>query len=244
MFFILCFSFRQASGQFSCGWKDCSFSDSNCAVLKKHIASHCCSDDLDCLWSDCRFHLVCDAVDNEDRFRRHLLGHCHLLELWSLGDRYRTAHSLSPCRLELSVTQEILADFFQEKRRCEWRRCGLEFDDLRAFWDHARDHLRRTSVERGMAWVCVWHGCPDFAKEFKNQGNLRVHLRKHTNEKSMACSVCRRQFATCENFRDHLLKQNEDAMQALQVRRTFQCLAFNFVLSILPYSILHNCEKN
>ncbi|ORZ13960.1 hypothetical protein BCR42DRAFT_58966 [Absidia repens] len=66
--------------------------------------------------------------------------------------------------------------------------------------NHARSGHHQTSENR--YYTCNYPGC---GKEFKQQGNLKTHKRKHTGDRPYQCSFkdCRKAFAQMGNLKTH-----------------------------------------
>ena len=66
---------------------------------------------------------------------------------------------------------------------CLWKGCSDHFPSLEDLVDHVNKvHIKKLSA-------CLWMGCIRKQEPFVSEQGLRIHLRRHTGEKSHRCGV-------------------------------------------------------
>lgn len=104
------------------------------------------------------------------------------------------------------TTRTVLPDM-PDKFTCCWNNCPSVFQESDPFFDHVTSHISdgvSKNPEGRMVAKCGWTDCQ---YESKSRAQLKVHLRKHTLEKEIACPVCGFMFTDKQKFTDHILRQ-------------------------------------
>ncbi|XP_069016532.1 zinc finger protein 62 homolog [Embiotoca jacksoni] len=105
------------------------------------------------------------------------------------------------------------ARFQTDKKSFRCSECGKKFVYEGAFLKHMAYHSGKISpgclldkksfrVRRNTGRKP--HGCDDCGKRFRNQFDLKVHLRVHTGEKPFRCENCGKRFTQQGNLKTHL----------------------------------------
>ncbi|ELU18130.1 hypothetical protein CAPTEDRAFT_150759 [Capitella teleta] len=217
-----------------CEWETCEETFKSLDPFHAHVSAHireldpegkfvgegelmpCASDvshEFSCCWRDCGS-LTCGSFIE---LLRHVFFHVMHARVKSRGRLLMEQKTLPSCSLD-SSTHNIIPDKL-EAFKCHWSDCKCEFDCPSLFYRHIERHYaiyppgRR--VEGGCA--CLWTGCNAVVT---NITKLSDHMRRHSQEKTVACPTCGGMFANNTKLRDHLHRQiTSDPLTS----KCFQC---------------------
>ena len=77
-----------------------------------------------------------------------------------------------------------------------------EEDDLEA--NHLQIQKEKTTVKKGTKRKRTQHECDVCEKVFTQSGDLKVHMRVHTNERPYECDVCEKRFTQSGSLARHM----------------------------------------
>jgi uncharacterized Zn-finger protein len=210
----------------SCHWNTChSAPFDDVVVLMQHVVEHAkkeCrlnEDKQTCCWSSCS-----ETFDSKNSFTLHVSFHGYHSQLLKWGsivleETKNKYPNLSDCGQDASsrFILPALPDVF----RCSWKDCLGEFLDPQSFYRHTDTHAMEDTIIPAISKdelkvtrfaKCLWEGC---GQSFKSKTILRIHLKKHTQEKSVACPTCGTMFYDKQKFRDHVLRQFDKESDAV-----------------------------
>lgn len=194
-----------------CDWTMCRALYEDMEQFYEHVAEHANQVDLKsretdcsmlCLWEDCGF----ETVDFRE-MARHLYYHAYHTKTKCLGANLIEKNALQGCQLDPHTRNAIseVSDPFI----CMWSDCNVEFLNVQQYYWHVHGHSEEGSPHPGKSTgkgglKCLWNGCES---SFQTKFKLRDHLRKHTQERPIACPTCGSLFASRTKLHDHCLRQ-------------------------------------
>lgn len=208
--------------EYICEWADCVFKTNESQELLDHVYGHK-RDTIDgslpdgpfvCQWRGCRE----NGITAESQFKLHLSFHAFHSKLMAWGSlvleelNHRQEQNYI-CTLS-STNRNVLPEV-PEYLICLWKDCSSgNFDDISSFFAHVEDHVKEdipviptTSRNSSniQSYTCLWTDCE--AKIVGHRAHLRVHLRSHSQEKSISCPFCGSMFGEKYKFIDHIMRQ-------------------------------------
>ncbi|XP_051902390.1 histone H4 transcription factor isoform X2 [Hippocampus zosterae] len=201
--------------ELECEWGTCQESFSKMEIFYEHVEVHLDAVNMaeedevetqerNCLWRDCGFY----SVECPEEFRRHLFFHCYHTKLKQLGQQVLSGQpEIGTCSIgsqNRNIVPEIPDNF-----TCLWEDCEQPpYENPEWFYRHVELHTLSIDIPAGdcdFPVRCGWKDCDATAK---GRSKLRDHLRRHTQEKVVACLGCGGMYANNTKFFDHIIRQS------------------------------------
>ncbi|XP_062596900.1 histone H4 transcription factor-like [Saccostrea cucullata] len=202
-----------------CEWASCKETFQDMEQFTNHLKAHLTgvtsngimeeATEYRCLWRDCEMTITGHVTD----FVRHVYFHSFHVKIKCLGSQMVQTLKLQGCQLD-EQSRNLIPEL-PERLQCGWKGCETIMDIPEAFYRHVDSHAvsfpEGNNVPGGCK--CSWEGCDAVSK---SRYKLREHLRSHTQEKIIACTVCGGLFSPRTKFLDHMKRQEETDVQCYQ----------------------------
>ncbi|XP_065226954.1 histone H4 transcription factor [Planococcus citri] len=210
---------------FLCEWNSCSFVSENerinyfshvsnhikdLAIVKKNEDSEC----YQCMWESCNFQST-----NVSEIKRHVNYHAYHTILKAVALELHNLWDFPRCKLD-GENRNWLPDLSYPFECC-YEECDYTCDNFQTFLNHVHHHVLSIDFSSKKEVACKWRGCVNFKCKAKTR--LKIHFKRHTGEKTLACPTCGALFATNTKYMDHCIRK---IPEKIECNRCQYCLRY------------------
>ncbi|KFB37307.1 hypothetical protein ZHAS_00004624 [Anopheles sinensis] len=197
---------KRKSFKYECEWKECSFMTGKDHRYFRHIETHAAEVQIEGDLFKCRWDLCSFSTTKQSIFDAHVHVHGYHTKLKVHGASLSRLANLPKCGYDSRTRNDISK--ISLSYTCEWPKCGETFDKIMQFIYHVvyhySDQLPRGKKSTKETISCLWPLCDG---SFTHLSHCLKHLRKHTQQREVACFNCGALFFERTIYRNHCLRQ-------------------------------------